>query len=112
MAGKPYQSKLTPYRQEIADLRKGWPPTPYKEIAAILNDAHPGLNISPNAVWSFVKMRGGGAKKPKYQLPENKPGGTQSPLSTQPASAQPTEESHSKKEHSLHDIPDTDPYAL
>jgi hypothetical protein len=70
MAGKPYKSKLIPYQQEIAKLRSGWPPTTYENIAAILNENHPGLNISPNAVWSFVKMRGGGAKKPKYQLPE------------------------------------------
>ena len=105
MAGKPYQSKLNPYLQEIAELRKGWPPTPYKEIAAILNKAHPGLNISPNAVWSFVKMRGGGAKKPKYRLPENLTADPKLQPATQHPPAQPSVEINSKKEeHETYEI--------
>ena len=100
MAGKPYQSKLNPYLQEIAELRKGWPPTTYKEIAKILNQKHPGLNISPNAVWSFVKMRGGGAKKPKYRLPESDP------------KSQPSTPPHVAPVSGVHAIKETNPFSV
>jgi hypothetical protein len=69
MPGKPYQSKLNPYRKEIAELRKGWPPTPYKEIARILNERH-GLDVSPNSIWSFVKTRALNPYPKYYTLPE------------------------------------------
>ena len=73
MAGKPYQSKLNPFREEIAELRRPWPPTPYVRIAEILNERHPGLDISPNAIWSFVKKRALGPSKKQFRLPENEP---------------------------------------
>jgi len=73
MAGKPYQSKLNPFREEIAELRRPWPPTPYVRIAEILNERHPGLDVSPNAIWSFVKTRALGPSKKQFRLPENEP---------------------------------------
>ena len=67
--GKPFQSKLTPYRKEIAELRKTWPPTTYKEIATILKKQH-GIEITPNSIWSFVKIRALNPAKKVYTLPD------------------------------------------
>ena len=71
MPGKPFQSKLIPYRKEIAALRKTWPPTTYEKISKILRDRH-GLEVSPNAIWSFVKVRALSPPKQVYTLPEIK----------------------------------------
>ncbi|MBW0001064.1 MAG: hypothetical protein JO015_18375 [Verrucomicrobia bacterium] len=56
MPGKPYQSKLNPYLQEIHRLRSQAPPVSYQEIARILHDKH-GVAVSPNGIFSFVKAR-------------------------------------------------------
>ena len=56
MPGKPYQSKLNPYLQEIHRLRSQAPPVSYQEIARILHEKH-GLAVSPNGIFSFVKAR-------------------------------------------------------
>lgn len=73
MPGKPYHSKLNPYRQEIAELRHKRPPIPYTEIAKILNERHPGLNVSHNAVWAFVKSRSKGKKVLYMSLEDEAP---------------------------------------
>lgn len=54
MPGKPYQSKLAPYEAEVFRLLDEG--MPYRAIASTLNERH-GLNISHNAVYSFVKAR-------------------------------------------------------
>ena len=56
MPGKPYQSKLNPYLQEIHRLRSQAPPVSYQEIARILHRKY-GLAVSPNGIFSFVKAR-------------------------------------------------------
>jgi hypothetical protein len=56
MPGKPYQSKLNPYLQEIHRLRSHTPPVSYQEIARILHENY-GVAVSPNAIFSFVKAR-------------------------------------------------------
>lgn len=54
MPGKPYQSKLRPYEEELtALLDKG---LSYRQVAESLNRNH-NLNITHNAVFSFVKTR-------------------------------------------------------
>ncbi len=54
MPGKPYQSKLAPYEQELfALLDEGMS---YRAVAERLNRGY-GLNITHNAVFSFVKNR-------------------------------------------------------
>lgn len=73
MPGKPYQSKLTPYRKEIAELRKPWPPTTYKEIARVLKERH-GLDVTPNSIWSFVKTRALNPHPKFYALPDEPAG--------------------------------------
>ncbi len=52
--GKPFQSKLTPFYEQIARLRKKH--TPYPEIAKRLHDEH-GLKVSPSTIFEFVKVR-------------------------------------------------------
>lgn len=52
----PYQSQLIPYLDEIAKMRRNQPPTPYREIAQILNEKY-RLNVSYNGVWQFVRAR-------------------------------------------------------
>ena len=65
--GKPYQSKLNPYRQEIARLRATRPPTPYVQIAKILKERH-NLDVSAHTVWAFVRVRSKGRKVYAMQL--------------------------------------------
>lgn len=54
--GKPYQSSLKAYTDEIMALRNTVPKTPYHKIATYLK-AQYGLEVSHNAVWSFVTRR-------------------------------------------------------
>jgi len=50
--GKPFQSKLTPFEEELyALLKQGMS---YRRIADALNERH-GLGVSHNAVFSYVK---------------------------------------------------------
>lgn len=83
MPGKPFQSKLIPYRKEIAALRKTWPPTTYEEISKILRDRH-GLEVSSNAIWSFVKIRALSPPKQVYTLPETEETEVPQPSHSQP----------------------------
>lgn len=54
MPGKPYQSKLRPFEEEIVALRgKG---VSFREIAETLNRQHQ-LGVTHNAVYSFIKVR-------------------------------------------------------
>lgn len=52
--GKPYQSALKPYTQEIMELRDA--KTPYHKIVVYLKTKY-GIEVSHNAVWSFVTRR-------------------------------------------------------
>jgi hypothetical protein len=61
MTGKPFQSKLIPYKNEIAVLRSERPPASYARIANVLKERH-GLSIQRAAIAKFVKVRSGGRK--------------------------------------------------
>ena len=52
--GKPFQSKLSPFYELIARLRKQH--TPYPEIARILHEEH-GLKVAASTIFQFVKVR-------------------------------------------------------
>jgi len=54
MPGKPFQSKLLPYEEEIRSLLQAG--TSYRRIAMQLNDRY-ALDLSHNAVFSFMKTR-------------------------------------------------------
>ena len=61
MPGKPFQSSLIPYKEEIATLRSQSPPVSYARIADLLREKH-GLNIKRAAIAKFVKVRSGRRK--------------------------------------------------
>ena len=56
MNGKPYQSSLIPYENEIIDLRCRRPPMPYSQIAALLNEKYK-LSIHRSSIFDFIKRR-------------------------------------------------------
>ena len=56
MAGIPHQSRLTAFEQEILDLRRRRPPTPYRQVLRVLRQKH-GVRISLHALYSFVQVR-------------------------------------------------------
>ncbi len=66
MPGKPFQSCLIPYQQEIATLRSESPPVSYARIAEILQEKY-GLRIRRAAIAKFVKVRSGGRKAYVYR---------------------------------------------
>lgn len=61
MPGKPFQSSLIPYQEEIAALRSRRPPVSYARIADLLRQKY-GLGIQRAAIAKFVKSRSGGRK--------------------------------------------------
>ena len=61
MRGKPFQSCLIPYQDEIAALRNQKPPVSYARIAVHLKQKH-GLSIKRAAIAKFVKARSRGRK--------------------------------------------------
>ena len=69
MSGKPYQSSLIPYEDEIIALRHRRPPMPYAQIAELLRQKH-NLIIHRSAICKFVKVRSGGRKVYSYSRTE------------------------------------------
>lgn len=62
--GKPYQSRLLPYMEEIKRLRKK--DTSYREIAEYLKENY-GLTVNPATIFNFVKVRSH-PRKVKYKM--------------------------------------------
>lgn len=56
MPGKPYQSRLIPYEEEIVSLRKRRPPVAYARIAELLKEKYQ-VSIQRAAIFKFVKVR-------------------------------------------------------
>ena len=56
MPGKPYQSSLIPYEDEILSLRKQRPPMAFARIAELLMEKHQ-VPIQRAAICKFVKLR-------------------------------------------------------
>ena len=65
MTGKPFQSSLIPYRDEIFALRRNKPPVSYARIAEILQEKY-GLTIQRAGINKFVKVRAKNYKPCKY----------------------------------------------
>jgi hypothetical protein len=77
MPGRPFQSKLEPHLDFIRDCRKKrWS---YQRIAQAIGEQF-GMKVSPNAIFSFVKVR----SKPlrMYQLVPTQPRPIESKPST------------------------------
>src|SRR5437773_6852112 len=66
MAGKPYQSRLIPYEDEIFALRHRRPPMSYAHIAELLRQKY-NLIIQRPAIFKFIKVRSRGRKVYSYQ---------------------------------------------
>jgi hypothetical protein len=56
MSGKPYQSMLIPYEEEILGLRKQRPPVAYVRIAELLKEKYQ-VSIQRAAIFKFMKVR-------------------------------------------------------
>ena len=56
MSGKPYQSVLMPYHDEIIALRRSNPPTPCSKIAGLLREKYK-LTVSGSNIYKFIKLR-------------------------------------------------------
>jgi len=56
MPGKPYQSILIPYENEILTLRRQRPPVAFARIAELLREKHQ-VSIQRAAICKFVKVR-------------------------------------------------------
>ncbi len=69
MPGKPYQSILIPYEEEILGLRRQRPPMAYARIAELLKEKHQ-VSIQRAAICKFVKLR---ARWKKKEARENRP---------------------------------------
>jgi len=68
MPGKPHQSSLIPYEQEITALRQRRPPTPYFRITELLMEKY-NLSIQAPAILKFVKTHSKGRKVFSYGRP-------------------------------------------
>ena len=62
MPGKPYQSILIPYEEEILSLRGERPPMAFARIAELLKEKHE-VSIQRAAICKFVKLRARWRKK-------------------------------------------------
>jgi len=62
MPGKPYQSILIPYEEEILGLRRQRPPMAFARIAELLKEKHQ-VSIRRAAICKFVKLRAQWKKK-------------------------------------------------
>jgi hypothetical protein len=69
MPGKPYQSMLIPYEEEILSLRRQCPPVALARIAEILKEKYQ-VSIQRAAICKFVKVR---ARWRKKEARENRP---------------------------------------
>jgi hypothetical protein len=61
MPGKPFQSVLIPYEDEINILRRRRPPYSYARIAIILHEKYQ-LDVCRETIFKFVKARARGRK--------------------------------------------------
>jgi len=66
MPGKPYQSILIPYEEEILSLRRQRPPMAFARIAELLMEKHQ-VPIQRAAICKFVKLRARWKKKETQQ---------------------------------------------
>ena len=56
--GRPWQSRLIPYEEEILELRRRRPPMPFEQIVTRLAVRH-GVKVHLDTVHNFVKVRSG-----------------------------------------------------
>lgn len=64
MPGKPYQSKLKPYENDIKRMRME--DRTYREIALYLSETY-GMQVDHSTIFNFVKVRSH-PRKVKYRM--------------------------------------------
>ena len=85
--GRPWQSRLIPYEEEILGLRRRRPPMPFDQITTRLATKY-GLKVHLDTVHSFVKIRLG-----LYRENSRKRSPGTTVVENPPASIPPAEES-------------------
>jgi hypothetical protein len=65
MTGKPHQSSLIPYENEIINLRRRRPPVPYTQISELLREKY-NFTVQAPAIFKFIKVRSKGRKVYSY----------------------------------------------
>jgi len=87
MTGKPHQSSLIPYENEIINLRHRRPPVPYTQIAELLHEKY-NLMVQAPAIFKFIKVRSRGRKVYSYgrNVQSEKPAAKSNPVNAQPRS--------------------------
>ena len=91
MPGKPYQSSLIPYADEIISLRRKRPPMPYSKIAELLCTKYQ-LAVCRETIFYFIKLRVKKGYKPcKYDAWDIEPVDTNNQPTTEvPLKQKPT----------------------
>jgi hypothetical protein len=81
MPGKPYQSCLIPYEDEILALRHQRPPMPYRQIAEVLFQKYK-LSVCRETIFKFIRVRSRTRKMFGYKrlLPVRKHRSVRKPL--------------------------------
>ena len=87
MTGKPHQSSLIPYENEIINLRHRRPPVPYTQIAELLHEKY-NLMVQAPAIFKFIKVRSRGRKVYSYgrNVQSEKAAAKSKPVNAQPRS--------------------------
>ena len=65
MAGKPYQSCLIPFEEEIMTLRQKRPPMSFSKIAEYMQEKHQ-ISVTRQTILLFLKVRAKGFKPCQY----------------------------------------------
>jgi len=117
MSGKPHQSCLIPYENEIASLRRRRPPMPYIRIAELLLQKY-NLVIQAPAIFKFIKVRSGGRKVFSYgrnigaEKPASAPPSPQSAKTGSGSAPKPRFEFTYSDRYNLHRLPPEEAAAI
>jgi hypothetical protein len=92
MPGKPHQSCLIPYEDEILALRRKRPPMAYYKIAGLLLQKY-NVSVQGPAIFKFLKVRKRGRKVFGYALPSSAKESAPASKKPQPATSGPSSSS-------------------
>jgi hypothetical protein len=84
--GRPWQSRLIPYEEEILELRRRRPPMPFYQITERLATRY-GVKVHLDTVHNFVKVRLGLYRESSRKRASGKTVDTASPAPMPPANA-------------------------
>jgi hypothetical protein len=108
VAGKPYQSSLIPYEDEIIALRRKRPPMPYSKIAEELHEKYQ-VTVNREAIFKFIKLRVKGYKSCKYDAWDIEPINAPNQPTTEAPSAQKQTVSQTSKQKASSEVSSFNP---